>query len=77
MLAEAYLPNRVDRLGEGPLGLRLDVMRLDSATVGLLSFGTETRLRTTEATNWAKPMPKEALMAWLACRQPPAAHVDG
>jgi AraC-like DNA-binding protein len=57
MIAEAYLPNRVDRLGETPLELRLDAMRLDSATVGLISFGTETRLRTTDATDFHVNLP--------------------
>lgn len=57
LIGQAYLPNRVDRLGDGPLELRLDSMRLDSATVGLLSFGTETRLRTAEATNYHVNLP--------------------
>lgn len=57
MIAEAYLPNRVDRLGDEPLELGLDAMRLDSATVGLLSFGTEARLRTVAATNYHVNLP--------------------
>ncbi len=57
MIAELYLPNRVDRLGAGPLELRLDALRLDSTTVGLLSFGTETRLRTTDATDYHVNLP--------------------
>ncbi|MET0788468.1 MAG: AraC family transcriptional regulator [Cellulomonas sp.] len=57
MIAEMYLPSRVDHLGAGPLEVRLDAMRLDTATVGLLSFGTETRLRTVEATNYHVNLP--------------------
>ncbi len=57
VIAEAYLPNRVDRLGAEPLELRLDALRLDSATVGLVSFGTETRLRTTDATDYHVNLP--------------------
>jgi AraC-like DNA-binding protein len=57
MIAEAYLPNRVDRLGTGPLELQLDALRLDSATVGLISFGTETRLRTVDATQYHVNLP--------------------
>ncbi len=57
MIAEAYLPNRVDPLGTGPLELRLDALRLDSATVGLISFGTETRLLTAEATDYHVNLP--------------------
>jgi AraC-like DNA-binding protein len=57
VIAEAYLPNRVDRVGAGTLELRLDALRLDSATVGLLSFGTETRLRTVEATDYHVNLP--------------------
>lgn len=57
VIAEAYLPNRVDRLAAGPFALRLDAMRLDSATVGLVSFGTETRLRTTDATHFHVNLP--------------------
>jgi len=57
MITEAYLPNRVDRLGAGPLEFRLDALRLDSATVGLVSFGTETRLRTAEATHYHVDLP--------------------
>ena len=33
MIAEAYLPNRIDRHGDGPLEPRMDALRLDSATV--------------------------------------------
>jgi AraC-like DNA-binding protein len=57
VIAQAYLPNRVDRLGTGPLELRLDALRLDAATVGLLSFGTETRLLTVEATAYHVNLP--------------------
>ena len=57
MIAEAYLPSRVDRLGDGPLELCLDALQLDSATVGLVSFGTETRLRTAEATHYHVNLP--------------------
>ncbi|MET0997884.1 MAG: hypothetical protein ABWX73_04125, partial [Marmoricola sp.] len=57
MIAEAYLPNRVDRLGAGSFEFRLDAMRLDSATVGLVSFGTETRLRTTDASHFHVNLP--------------------
>ena len=57
VIAEAYLPNRVDRLGTGPLELRLDALRLDSATVGLISFGTETRILTVEATDYHVNLP--------------------
>lgn len=57
VIADAYLPSQVDRLGDGPLELRLDALRLDSATVGLVSFGTETRLRTTEATHYHVNLP--------------------
>ena len=48
MIGEAYLPNRVDRLGVEPLEFRLDALRLDTVTVGLVGFGTQTRLRTAE-----------------------------
>jgi AraC-like DNA-binding protein len=57
VIAEAYLPNRVDRQGTGSLDFRLDALRLDSATVGLISFGTETRLRTTDATHFHVNLP--------------------
>ena len=57
VITEAYLPNRVDRLGPGPLDLRLDSLRLDTATVGLVSFGARTRLQTTEATNYHVNVP--------------------
>ena len=57
VIAEAYLPNRVDRLGVDPLELRLEALWLDSATVGLVSFGTETRLRTTDATDFHVNLP--------------------
>jgi len=56
-IGEAYLPNRVDRLGEEPLELRMDAMRLDTATAGLLSFGSETRIRTVEATDFHVNIP--------------------
>jgi AraC-like DNA-binding protein len=56
-IEEAYLSNRVEHLGPGPLGFRLDAMRLDTATVGLLSFGTEARLRTTDATHYHVNLP--------------------
>jgi AraC-like DNA-binding protein len=56
-IAEVYLPNRVDRVGVGPLDLRLNAMELDSATVGLISFGTETRLLTVEATDYHVNLP--------------------
>lgn len=57
VIAEAYLPNRVDRLGAGPLALHMDTLRLDLATVGLLRFGTEARVRTTEATHYHVNLP--------------------
>ena len=57
VIAEAYLPNRVQRMGVGPLDLRLSALRLDSATVGLISFGTETRLVTAEASNYHVNLP--------------------
>ena len=57
MIAAAYLPNRVDRQVAGSLEFRLDALRLDSATVGLVSFGTETRLRTTDATHFHVNLP--------------------
>jgi AraC-like DNA-binding protein len=52
LIEHAYLPNRVDVLGAGSLGLRLNALRLDSATVGLVSFGTDARIRTVEATHY-------------------------
>lgn len=57
VIAQAYLPNRVDRLGAGPLQFRMDALRLASATVGLVSFGTRTRLRTTDATHFHVNLP--------------------
>ena len=57
VIADAYLPNRVDPLGSGSLEFGLDALRLDSTTVGLLSFGTETRLRTTDATHFHVNLP--------------------
>ncbi len=57
VIAEMYLPNRVDRVGDDPLELRLDALRLDSATAGLLSFGTETRLLTAAATDYHVNLP--------------------
>ncbi len=57
VIGKAYLPNRVDQLGTGPLELRLDALRLDSATVGLISFGTETRLLTVEAADYHVNLP--------------------
>ena len=57
MIADAYLPNRVDPLGAGSLEFGLDALRLDSTTVGLVSFGTETRLRTTDATHFHVNLP--------------------
>ena len=56
-IAAAYLPNRVDRLGDGPLDLRLDSLQLDTATVGLVSFGAEVRLQTSEATHYHVNVP--------------------
>jgi AraC-like DNA-binding protein len=57
LITQAYLPNQLERLGTGPLGFSLDVLRLDSATVGLVSFGSETRLRTVEATHYHVDIP--------------------
>lgn len=57
LIAVAYLPSRVDRLGDGPLEVRLDALRLDTATVGILAFGPATRLRTVEATNYHVNLP--------------------
>jgi AraC-like DNA-binding protein len=57
LITQAYLPNRIDRLGTGPLDLRLDALRLESATVGLVSFGTEIRLRTVDATDYHVNLP--------------------
>ena len=57
VIASAYLPNRIERLGAGALDLRLDSLELDSATVGLVSFGAESRLRTNEATNYHVNVP--------------------
>jgi AraC-like DNA-binding protein len=57
VIAEAYLPNRVDPQGGGSLDFRLDALRLDSTTVGLVSFGAETRLRTTDATHFHVNLP--------------------
>ena len=57
VIAKAYLPNRVDRLGTAPLEFRLNALRLDSATIGLLSFGPETRLRTAEASDYHVNLP--------------------
>ena len=47
----------VDRSWAGRLELRLDALRLDSATVGLISFGTETRVRTSDATHFHVNLP--------------------
>lgn len=57
MIGEAYLPSRVDPLGAGPIDVRLDAMRLDTATAGLLSFGTETRVRTVDASQFHVNVP--------------------
>lgn len=57
LIAAAYLPNRIDRLGAGALDLRLDSLELDSATVGLVSFAAETRLQTTDATHYHVNVP--------------------
>ncbi|MCF6376678.1 AraC family transcriptional regulator [Nocardioides KLBMP 9356] len=57
VIAAAYLPSSVERIGAGPLALRLDSLELDSATVGLVSFGAESRLRTSEATNYHVNVP--------------------
>jgi AraC-like DNA-binding protein len=57
LIAEAYLPNRVEPLGDEPLELRLDALRLDSATVGLMSFGTRTRIQTAEADHFHVNLP--------------------
>jgi AraC-like DNA-binding protein len=57
VIEAAYLPNRIERLGAGPLDLRLDSLELDSATVGLISFGAESRLQTSEATNYHVNVP--------------------
>jgi AraC-like DNA-binding protein len=59
VIAEAYLPNRVDPQGGGSLDFRLDALRLDSTTVGLVSFGAETRLRTTDATHFHVNLPMQ------------------
>lgn len=63
VIAEAYLPSRVDRLGTAPLDVGLSVMRLDSSTVGLVSFGTETRLRTVEAAHYHVNLPVRGRVA--------------
>jgi len=57
VIAKAYLPNRVEPLGAEPLELRLNTLRLDSATVGLMSFGTQTRIRTTAAAQYHVNLP--------------------
>ena len=57
VIAAAYLPNRIERLGADALDLRLDSLKLDSATVGLVSFGAESRLRTSEAANYHVNVP--------------------
>lgn len=57
MIAGSYLPIRVDRLGPRPLEVGLDVLKLDSATVGQVSFGTETRLRTATAIQYHVNLP--------------------
>lgn len=56
-ISAAYLPSRVERLGDGPLDLRLDSLQLDTATVGLVSFGAEVRLQTSEATHYHVNVP--------------------
>lgn len=56
-IAGAYLPNRIEPLGTGPLEFRMDALRLDTATVGLVSFGTEARVRTTAATQFHVNLP--------------------
>jgi AraC-like DNA-binding protein len=57
MLAAAYQPLRVDRLGAEPLALELEVLELASATVGLVSFGTHARIRTTAPTHYHVNLP--------------------
>lgn len=57
LIAQAYLPNRVEVLGAGSFGLRLDALRLDTGTVGLVSFGTETRVRTVDARHYHVNLP--------------------
>jgi len=57
VIAAAYLPNRIERTGAGALDLRLDSLDLDTATAGLISFGAESRLRTSEATNYHVNIP--------------------
>ena len=64
-IAEAYLPNRVDRVGQGPLDLLLDAMCLDTVTAGHVSFGPETRVRTTEATQFHVNLP---VRGWVVSR---------
>jgi AraC-like DNA-binding protein len=56
-IEEAYLPNRIDLLGDEPLELHLDAIRLKTATAGLVSFGSETRIRTAEATDFHVNLP--------------------
>lgn len=57
LIAETYLPNRVEPLGTEPLDLRLNSLRLETATVGLMSFGTQTRIRTTDAAQFHVNLP--------------------
>jgi AraC-like DNA-binding protein len=48
----AYLPNRVETREPGSLDVRLAALHLSSATVGRLSYGIETRLRTGDANHY-------------------------
>lgn len=77
VIAQAYLPNRVDPLGAGPLELRLDALKLDSATTGLLRFGTETRVRTTEATHYHVNLPLQGETVSRMGKRAEAAAVPG
>jgi AraC-like DNA-binding protein len=72
-----YLPSRVDRLGDGPLELALDALQLDTATAGLLAFGSEARLRTAEATQFHINLPVRGQVLNRLGRQGVAADSPG
>ncbi len=77
VISEAYLPNRVDRLGVEPLEFRLDALRLDTVTVGLVGFGTQTRLRTAAATDYHVNLPVRGGVVSRMGRDPETAAGPG